>query len=107
MPSGESPTFSSLSAGSSTRSSNADLLTLTGDSGVETSDELELGQRLWLLAENVGVMGDEAHEVPESLRVCAEAERYGDLDAAISSSSGFLDAECSRGNEKERIMLIL
>ena len=40
-------------------------MTLTGESGVVASDELELGHLLWLRLEMVVVTGDEALDASE------------------------------------------
>ena len=61
---------SSLSAGSSTKSSSADFATVVGESGVLASEELELGPRTWLRVENVGVTGVDALDVPDEFREC-------------------------------------
>lgn len=62
---------SSLSAGSSTRSCNGDLVRFAGESGVVARDELELGHLLWLRFEKVEVMGDEEVDAPDESRECA------------------------------------
>lgn len=54
---------SSLSAGSSNRSSSVGLGAVTGESGLVTRDELELGKRACPRAENVGVIGEEASDI--------------------------------------------
>lgn len=59
---------SSRSAGSSTRSSSVDLGAVTGESGLVTSDELELGKRPCPRAENVGVTGEEASDSADESR---------------------------------------
>lgn len=61
-------------AGSSTRSCSADFVTLTGESGLVASEELELGQRLWPRFENVEVIGEDALDAPDEARECAEVD---------------------------------
>ena len=62
---------SSRSAGSSTRSCSADFVRFTGESGVVASEELELGQRLWLRCEKVEAIGEDVFDAPDELRECA------------------------------------
>lgn len=66
------------------------------------SDELELGQRLWLRLENVEAIGEDVLDAPDELRECVGDGRYGD---SILSSSCF--AVVDLGKVKERILLIL
>jgi hypothetical protein len=73
----------SISAGSSTRSSSEDLPILIGESGEVASDELELGHRLWLRKENVGVIGVDAFDAPDEFRECPGLDRGKHGDAVI------------------------
>lgn len=65
---------SSISAGSSTRSSNEDFPILTGESGEVASDELELGHLVWPRRENVGVIGTDVIDAPDEFRECPGVE---------------------------------
>lgn len=49
---------------------------LTGESGEEATEELELGQRPWLRVEKVGVTGEEALDALEDSREWAGANEY-------------------------------
>lgn len=65
--------MSSRSKGSSTRSWRVvfEAGAVAGESGLVTSDEVELGQRLWPRVEKVGVIGEDALEPAEESRECA------------------------------------
>lgn len=43
---------------------------MAGESGLVTSEEVELGHREWLRVEKVGVIGEEVAEPPEDSREC-------------------------------------
>jgi hypothetical protein len=104
-PDGRSNSESSRSAGSSTKSCNGDFATVAGDSGALANDELELGQRLWLRAEKVDVIGDDVADALDELRECAGEYRTGDSMTAMSPSRPLLVDNL--GNEKERVLLML
>jgi len=82
------------------------LVTLTGESGVDASEELELGHRVWPREENVELIGEEALDALEELRECAIAAIYGDPELDKLSSSRRFEV-LNLGNVKERILLML
>lgn len=71
--SSRSKSVSSRSKGSSTRSWRVvfEVGAVVGESGLMTSEEVELGQRLWPRVEKVGVIGEDALEPAEESRECA------------------------------------
>lgn len=75
---------------------------MLGESGEAASEELELGQRLWLRLEEVGVTG--RLDAPEEWRECAGVRCKGESHA-ISFSLCLMTGIF--GKEKERILSIL
>lgn len=83
---------------------------MRGESGALTSEEVELGQRLWLRVEKVEVMGEDDVDAPDELRECAgegwwAASAMSQAPLLVSASS--LGRVRSRGKEKERRLLML
>ena len=69
------------------------------------SDELELGHRLWLRKEKVGVMGVDAFDATDEFRECPglDGDKHGDAAILLSMFSRSIEVEI-RGSIGERML---